>query len=128
MPTILLIEDDPLLGAMIREMLQNSGFAVTWARSGVPVRRMITQEPPPDLILTDILMPDMDGLETIRFIRDTRPGIPLIAMSAEANAGYLDLATRMGALAVLQKPFTQETMLATIAGLLGSGPAPGVRP
>jgi len=119
MPTILLIEDDPLLGAMIREMLENSAFRVTWLRSGVPVRRMIAQDPAPDLILTDILMPDMDGLETISCIRETRPGIPLVAMSAEANAGYLELATRMGALAVLQKPFTQEALLATLSGLLG---------
>lgn len=118
MTTILLIEDDPLLGAMIREMLENEGFQVTWVRSGVPVRRLIAQEPFPELILTDILMPDMDGLETIQYIREARPEIPLIAMSAEANAGYLTLASRMGALAVLQKPFTQQVLLETIAGLL----------
>lgn len=119
MTVILLIEDDPLLGAMVREMLENKQFNVTWVRSGVPVRRIITQEPHPDLILTDIIMPDMDGLETIQYIRATRPEIPLIAMSAEANAGYLELASRMGALAVLQKPFTQEVLFDTIAGLLG---------
>jgi two-component system response regulator PfeR len=123
MTTILLIEDDPLLGAMIREMLENNRFTVDWVRSGVPVRRIATQEPGPDLILTDILMPDMDGLETIHFLRGTRPDIPLIAMSAEANANYLTLATRMGAQAVLQKPFTQERLLEAIAGLLGRDPA-----
>ena len=121
MTTILLIEDDPLLGAMIREMLEIKQFSVTWVRSGVPVRRMISQEPCPDLILTDIIMPDMDGLETIQYIRATRPEIPLIAMSAGTNAGYLTLATRMGALAVLQKPFTQATLFETIASLLGQG-------
>lgn len=125
MTAILLIEDDPLLGAMIREMLENERFQVTWVRSGVPVRRMIAQEPFPDLILTDILMPDMDGLETIQHIRETRPEIPLIAMSAEVNAGYLTLASRMGALAVLQKPFTQQVLLDTITGLLGPGKRPG---
>jgi CheY-like chemotaxis protein len=118
MTAILLIEDDPLLGAMIREMLENHEFCVTWVRSGVPVRRLITQEPSPDLILTDIIMPDMDGLETIHFIRETRPEIPLIAMSAEVNAGYLALATRIGAQAVLQKPFTQKTLLDTLAGVM----------
>ena len=121
MTAILLIEDDPLLGAMIREMLENHGFSVTWLRSGVPVRRMITQEPSPDLILTDIIMPDMDGLETIHFIRETRPDIPLVAMSAEVNAGYLALATRMGARAVLQKPFTVKTLLETLASSLERG-------
>jgi two-component system response regulator PfeR len=119
MTTILLIEDDPLLGAMIREMLENQQFNVTWFRSGVPVRRMIGQVPRPDLILTDIIMPDMDGLETIHFLRETQPEIPLVAMSAESNAGYLTLATRMGAQAVLLKPFTQAVLLETLAGLLG---------
>ena len=121
MTTILLIEDDPLLGAMIREMLENNLFSVTWVRSGVPVRRMIHQEPRPDLILTDIVMPDMDGLETIHFIRETRPEIPLVAMSGEGNASYLTLASRMGVQAVLQKPFTQEILLSTLAGLLDLG-------
>jgi CheY-like chemotaxis protein len=119
MTAILLIEDDPLLGAMIREMLESKAFEVTWVRSGVPVRRMIAQEPRPDLILTDIIMPDMDGLETIQYLRETRPEIPLIAMSGEVNAGYLRLASRMGAMAVLQKPFNQEVLFETIGRLLG---------
>lgn len=118
MTVILLVEDDPLLGAMIREMLEMKDHRVTWLRSGVPVRRAVTQEPRPDLILTDIVMPDMDGLETIQFLRDTCPDIPLVAMSAEAGSGYLTLAGRMGAQAVLQKPFTQEVLLETIEGLL----------
>jgi two-component system response regulator PfeR len=121
MTTILLIEDDPLLGAMIREMLEDKRYSVTWVRSGVPVRRLITQDPPPDLILTDIIMPDMDGLETIQYIRATRPEIPLIAMSAQTNAGYLTLAARMGAMAVLEKPFTQERLYDAIAEVMGRG-------
>lgn len=118
MTDILLIEDDPLLGAMIREMLEIEGHAVTWLRSGVPVRRILAQGTRPQLIVTDIVMPDMDGLETIQFIRETCPDIPLVAMSAEAGSGYLTLASRMGALAVLQKPFTQEVLLDTITSLL----------
>jgi CheY-like chemotaxis protein len=115
MSDILLIEDDPLLGAMIREMLGKKDHRVTWVRSGIPVRRLLTEGTRPELIITDIVMPDMDGLEIIQFIRDTCPGIPLVAMSAEAGSGYLTLASRMGALAVLQKPFTQEVLLETVA-------------
>ena len=117
--TVLLIEDDPLLGAMIREMLETDAYQVTWLRSGVPVRRMMAQGQRPDLIITDIVMPDMDGLETIQFLRDSCPEIPLVAMSAEAGSGYLTLASRMGASAVLQKPFTQEALFAVVAELLG---------
>jgi CheY-like chemotaxis protein len=118
MTAILLIEDDPLLGAMIREMLETKGHGITWLRSGVPIRRILAEGTRPELIITDIVMPDMDGLEIIQFIRDTCPDIPLVAMSAEAGSGYLTLASRMGALAVLQKPFTQEVLLETVAGLL----------
>jgi CheY-like chemotaxis protein len=124
MKTLLLIEDDPLLGAMIREMLESEEYRVTWLRSGVPVRRVVTQGSLPDLILTDIVMPDMDGLETIQFLRGVCPNVPLVAMSAEAGAGYLKLASRMGALAVLQKPFTQETLRATIRRLLAGREVP----
>ena len=118
MTAILLIEDDPLLGAMIREMLEMRTFKVTWLRSGLSVRKVLGQEPLPDVILTDIIMPDMDGLETIHCIRETCPDLPLIAMSAEANGNYLALAARMGAVAVLPKPFTPEQLFGTIERLV----------
>lgn len=118
MTSILLIEDDPLLGAMIREMLELEAYDVVWLRSGLPVRRIVAEGVRPDLILTDIVMPDMDGLETMQLLRDTCPEIPLVAMSAEAGAGYLKLASRLGALAVLQKPFTQDVLRDTIKRLL----------
>jgi CheY-like chemotaxis protein len=118
MANILLIEDDPLLGAMIREMLEIDAYQVTWLHSGVPVKRLISQGPRPDLIITDIVMPDMDGLEIIQFLRDTCPEIPLVAMSAETGSGYLALASRMGAAAILRKPFTREILFSTVAGVL----------
>jgi CheY-like chemotaxis protein len=126
MKAILLIEDDPLLGAMIREMLEGEEYRVTWFRSGIPVRRMVAEEILPDLILTDIVMPDMDGLETMQLLREVCPNVPLVAMSAEAGAGYLKLASRMGAQAVLQKPFSQALLLETVRKLLAEpGPSQG---
>ncbi len=118
MTDILLIEDDPLLGAMVREMLETKGHSITWLRSGIPVRRILAEGTRPQLIVTDIVMPDMDGLETIQYIRETCPDIPLVAMSAEAGSGYLALASRMGAMAVLEKPFTQAVLLETVSTLL----------
>lgn len=124
MTSILLIEDDPLLGAMIREMLESREYEVNWVHSGISARRLVVQNYRPDVVLTDILMPDMDGLETIQFLHKACPEVPVIAMSAQAASGYLTLASRMGALAVLQKPFSQEVLFGTIQRLLiGRGPA-----
>lgn len=114
MTFILLIEDDPLLGAMIREMLETRDFEVSWVRNGVPVRRMLETGPHPELVLTDILMPEMDGFETLQLLREFCPGVPVIAMSAETTSGYLALARRMGALAVLQKPFSPAELFSAI--------------
>lgn len=119
MTAILIIEDDPLLGAMLREMVEQKGYEVSWIRSGAAVRQMVGRDCAPDLILTDIVMPDMDGLETIQYLRRLHPEIPLIAMSGAPNAGYLALASRMGAKAVLQKPFRQEALFEAIQRLLG---------
>ena len=118
MTAILLIEDDPLLGAMLREMIELRGFEVSWIRSGVAARQLVGQDTVPDLVLTDIVMPDMDGLETLQYIQNIRPDVPVVAMSGSAHGGYLRLASRMGAKAVLQKPFDQDTLFEVLGRFL----------
>ena len=73
----------------------------------------------PSLVLTDIAMPEMNGLEIIEYFRTHHPGIPLVAMSGDAASGYLVLARKLGAKAVLEKPIRQELLLRTIDSVLG---------
>ena len=84
---------------------------------------------PPDLILTDIVMPDCDGVELILALRQRRNSIPIIAMSGGRRTSdlYLDTAARLGAATVLHKPFPSSELLTAIANLLPSPATTGAR-
>ena len=120
MPNILLLEDDPETGSAIRAMLEALGHGSDWVRNGREALAHVEVHPPPDLILTDILMPDIDGLEAIQRLRVVLPLTPIIAMSGQVNAPYLQAAVVYGAGATLKKPFTLRVLQETIAKVLGS--------
>jgi DNA-binding NtrC family response regulator len=63
------------------------------------------------LVITDIIMPEMEGIETIRAMSGEAPAIPILAISGSSQPLYLNAATRLGAAAVLEKPFTAEDLL-----------------
>jgi len=76
-----------------------------------------------DLAITDILMPDMDGLELITLLRKDYPDLKIIAMSAGGRIGpeaYLEIASKLGAVGVLRKPFTQRELLDSVRTILRS--------
>lgn len=107
---------------MISRTLTTAGYEVVEAadgRSGLSAYR----QQPCDVVLTDIIMPDVEGLQTIQELRRDHPDIRIIAMSgagATRGAGYLDLASKFGARHILQKPFRQEQLLAALDEVLGS--------
>jgi CheY-like chemotaxis protein len=81
---------------------------------------------PPDLIVTDIVMPNMEGLEVILALRKSHPAIPIIAVSgggALKDQDYLDFAAKLGAAATLTKPFRREELLRLVHGILGHQPS-----
>ncbi len=119
--TILVIDDDPLMRAIAGEILMGAGYSVLEAEDGAA--GMATLEVAPvDLIITDMLMPEMDGVESIMTIRAKRPAVPVIAISAGARhqpAGdLLRLASALGANATLSKPVRQGELLALVGQLL----------
>lgn len=118
MPRILLVEDNPDTGASVQLMLELAGHQVTWAKSGKQALVHLRPEPQADLLITDILMPDMDGIETIQFVRKTWPQLPVIAMTGQIQAPYLRAATLFGVKATLQKPFTHTQLVEAIAKAL----------
>jgi YesN/AraC family two-component response regulator len=75
---------------------------------------------PSDMVLTDILMPEKEGLETIRDLRQVNPQGKLVAMSGagEGRSGYLNIALRLGARQILNKPFSRDALLAAVTEAL----------
>ncbi|HVS34615.1 MAG TPA: response regulator [Gemmataceae bacterium] len=113
MARILVIDDDEQLQRMLKLTLQVLGYDVDQAfdgKAGVTLCRTS----PPDIVLTDILMPNQDGLETIRELRRACPDVKIIAMSggSESLTGIdaLPFAARFGARRVLYKPFNHKEL------------------
>ncbi|HSI08370.1 MAG: response regulator [Rariglobus sp.] len=120
MPHILLIEDDTLLRGMLKDQLEEMGHTVTEAGDG---KEGLVQQAlaPADLVLTDLIMPEKEGIETIMELRKKWPGVKIIAMSGGGRvtaASYLSIASRMGAGAVLNKPFSSYELETAICSLL----------
>lgn len=128
---ILVIDDEASIRGIIRDMLEGEGFTVLEAPDGA-VAMQRCREQPVDLVITDILMPEKDGLEVIREIRRSAPSTKVIAMSggggSQAQVRFLDMAGRLGALRTIQKPFAMTAFLDTVREVLGGrGPSLAVR-
>jgi CheY-like chemotaxis protein len=114
---ILLIEDDVQVRQMLGNVLARSGHTVTPAANGA-IGLQLWREQGADLVLTDIQMPETDGIEVILQLRTYAPQLPVIAMSGGDRSGALDLlgdARLLGAVAMLKKPFSSEALLQAIA-------------
>ncbi len=114
---ILVIEDDEGVRGMIVRMLTDDGHEILEAGDGRSGLEHLEAHPDIDLTVTDILMPVMEGLETIRVIRKRFPGMRTLAISGGGQFGpeyCLDLARKMGASATLQKPFIRNELLDAI--------------
>ena len=105
MAKILVIEDDKIVASIVAKFLSNGGHAVTVANDGDEGLRAVAADVP-DLVITDVFMPEKDGLEAIRELREKNPKLPVIAMSgggSGASGGeILRLAHILGAKEVLK--------------------------
>jgi CheY-like chemotaxis protein len=120
MPLILLIEDDIQFHEMLHQMLTNEGYDVHQAFNGSDGISCY-HKTPADLVITDILMPEKTGLETISELKRVYPEIKIIAMSGggPANVKLLEIAKALGAKAILRKPFSRAELLESIENVLG---------
>jgi DNA-binding response OmpR family regulator len=113
---ILVIDDEDCTRCLVESALQFDGHQVLMAANGVSGMRLIREEQP-DIVITDILMPDQDGLGIIRSLRREFPKIKIIAISGGGTVGSLDLlvaAGRLGADATLAKPFAPEELFESV--------------
>jgi DNA-binding response OmpR family regulator len=129
MPHILLIDDDSLFRRMVCATLQEAGHTVTEARDGAEGLALHTRVAA-DLVLTDLIMPEKEGIETIIELRKKNPGVKIIAMSGGgrmSSVQLLRIASQVGAQRVLIKPFSGDELLVTITAILAeetAGPEP----
>ena len=118
--SILIVEDDPQVRAMLRQMLEAAGFRVREAVNGKEAMKSWKADPP-DLVITDVLMPEMDGFEVITSLRKLDPQSKIIAITGGGAAKLTDLlptAKHLGAAKTIHKPFEREEMLQQVRDLL----------
>ncbi|MBF0369450.1 MAG: response regulator [Magnetococcales bacterium] len=126
MTRILVIEDERQIREVLKQVLLKANFEVETAANGIEGLQKF-RSAPADLVITDILMPEKDGLETIEELTREFKELPIIAISGGgpgARAQYaLDLAEQYGAVWILAKPFSRKDILAAIEEALPAQPA-----
>jgi CheY-like chemotaxis protein len=129
MARVLVIDDDDAVRGAIKLILESNHFEVVAARDG---REGVAaaNEHPIDIVICDIFMPTMDGIETIRKLRESRPNLPLIAISGSMMRDglpkapdYLSMAGKLGAVIQLQKPFRPNELLSAVRRATEANPA-----
>ena len=113
---ILVIDDDELVKNMISSVLRKNNFEVVSASNGVEGVN-VAKKVEPNIVLTDMLMPDKEGVETIIEVKQALPEVKVIAMSGggqEKNMTFLQMAKKVGADCVLQKPFKPSDLVSMI--------------
>lgn len=113
MKKILLIEDDTPFRKMLKRFLEKNRYEIVEAENGLEGVKLF-QSNPADAVITDIIMPEQEGLETILRLRKTNPDLPIIAISGGGRntpGTYLDMAQKFGAQHVIEKPLDRDDLL-----------------
>ncbi len=122
MPRILLADDDHQVRNMLKLTLERQGYEVVEAEDGVQAVRLYRPDSI-DLVITDIVMPEKEGIETIMEIRSINPMVKIIAISGGGRINpedYLNWARRFGVSCTFTKPVNREQLLETINELMGT--------
>jgi PAS domain S-box-containing protein len=114
--TILVVEDEVVVRALVREILEDQGYRVVEAAGGREAVAVVEEGRSVDLVLTDVVMPELGGIELAAEVGRLRPGVPVIAMSGSAGE-------EQGGVVFLQKPFTHETLTRAVRDALDLQPA-----
>ena len=115
-PTVLMIENHNNTACLIRFILERNGYAVRHAPDGWHAKRLTETAEPPDLVLLNISLPSLSGLEVLRAIRSTPEWqwIPVIILSADTREETMAEATTLGVTEYLKKPFSQERLMKAV--------------
>jgi CheY-like chemotaxis protein len=124
--TILVVDDNPDSITILQSILETRGYRVVVAESGPAALQKIQEEPRPDLVLLDVMMPEMNGLEVLQNIKETHATarLPVILVTAKTHDEDVLSGYQYGADYYITKPFTAKQLLYGIDLVLGKGGAP----
>jgi DNA-binding response OmpR family regulator len=117
---VLVIDDEPAVRYAVTRVLESNGFEVTTAPDGMRGMAQFRSWHP-DLVITDLIMPEQEGMQTIKQIRQADAGVKILAISGGGrlvNVDFLQVAKRLGADEILPKPFDATELLSTVRQLL----------
>jgi two-component system cell cycle response regulator CpdR len=120
MRKVLIIDDEPYILLMLKKMLEKAGYEVDMASNGKEGLDLFEKHAA-DLVITDIIMPDKEGLEIILEMKKQRPDLKIIAISGGGRISpesYLECAKHFGASRVFQKPFKQKELISAVNELI----------
>lgn len=120
MKSVLIIEDDEFVMNMLKQTFEREGFEVSTASNG-RIGVQLYQCKPFDVVITDLIMPDMEGIETISKLRKSNPGAKVIAISGGGRNNpedYLHLAKKLGAAHTFPKPVDRNKLLEAVHELV----------
>lgn len=119
MAKVLLVEDDELVRYSLTELLEEAGHQVFARENGFKIIEYVECNPV-DIVLTDIVMPEVDGIEVLTAMRKSFPDLPVVAMSGGgriSGADYLQMAEMIGAKRTIPKPVKPDVLLDAVAEL-----------
>lgn len=116
-PRVLIVDDEPQIRTVVRAILETAHYDIDEVDDGARAMARVAQWEP-QLVITDLVMPDQEGMGLIRQLRQAHPELKIIAMSGARGGAYLPVAKTMGANATLAKPFDPATLLASVRHVL----------
>ena len=119
-PHILVVDDEPSMRRYLRTMLEVDSYQVETAESGFDALERLQHEPAPDVVLLDLLMPELDGLQTLEKLRQLQPHQKVVMLSCVSEPRKVVQAIRLGAQDYLTKPFQKEELDAVLKHCLTS--------
>lgn len=127
MPTVLLIEDEPSLGLIVKDSLESRGFAVQYAADGEAGLQLF-QAQCPDIVVADVMMPKLDGFSLAEQIRKKNAAVPIIFLTARSQPADVVRGFELGGNDYLKKPFSMDELIVRMQALLARQPAAAPAP
>jgi DNA-binding response OmpR family regulator len=115
---ILVVDDEESIRTLFQLILSSAGYEVLLAPDGKEAMRLAGMSRP-DLVITDLVMPEKEGIETIRHLHSLYPDLKIVAMSGAFDGAFLKMAKMIGAQETLHKPISPKELLATTRRLVG---------